>query len=54
MTFARQADDAPLAKLKCIKRAINRGLSDKRNRQKSKSFIFKAESAGRQSVDGEV
>ena len=29
MTFARQAYDAPPAKLKCIKRAINPRLSDK-------------------------
>jgi hypothetical protein len=54
MTFARQADDAPLAKLECIKRAINSHLSDGGCRQKSKPFIFKAESMHRQSVDGEV
>jgi len=54
MTFPRQADDAPLGKRKCIKRATKPHFSGKQPRLKSKPFIFKAESARHRLADGEV
>ncbi|SCM77544.1 hypothetical protein KL86PLE_41349 [uncultured Pleomorphomonas sp.] len=54
MTFPRQADDAPLGKRKCIKRATKPHFSDKQPRLKSKPFIFKAESARHRLAKGEV